>query len=167
MTWAVSVATSTSNWRCALYMYMLKMYTAVIYFDQLITFWSLANFNTICKEKHWEYENYITSVWPDWEKKEKRTHQSPLQRVQVSSHLSQQEMQFVADDVDLLLGLHAVFSSGLQEELRGDLLQRGDLPLAAAELLLQSLQQGATESTAVRSQLRLNRQLNILEFCVW
>lgn len=46
-----------------------------------------------------------------------------LQCVQVSSHLSQQQTQFVADDVDLLFGLDAVLSSGLQEELRGDLLQ--------------------------------------------
>lgn len=83
--------------------------------------------------------------------------------MQVSSHLSQQEMQFVADDVDLLLGLHAVFSSGLQEELRGDLLQRGDLPLAATQLLLPSLQQGATESnrsqcTAGTEQCSIYRQ---------
>lgn len=86
----------------------------------------------------------------------KWTYQSFLQCVQVSSHVSQQEMQLVADDMDLLLGLHAVFSGGLQEELRGDLLQRGDLPLAAAQILLQSLQQGATESTAVSTQLGLN-----------
>lgn len=51
-------------------------------------------------------------------------------------------MQFVADDVNLLLGLQAVLSRGLQEELRGDVLQRGDLPLAAAQLVLQSLQAG-------------------------
>lgn len=68
--------------------------------------------------------------------------------MQVSSHLSQQEMQFVADDVDLLFGLHAVLSGGLQEQLGGDLLQRGDLSLAAPQLRLQSLQ-GATESTGL------------------
>lgn len=79
-----------------------------------------------------------------------RTYQPPLQRAQVGRRLTQQQTQFVADDVDLLLRLDAVLSRGLQEELRGDLLQRGDLPLPAAQLLLQSLQQGATESTRVR-----------------
>lgn len=59
--------------------------------------------------------------------------------MQVGGHLPQQEAQLVTDDVDRLLGLHAVLSGGLEEELRGDLLQRGDLPLPATQLLLQRL----------------------------
>lgn len=62
--------------------------------------------------------------------------------MQVGGRLSQQQTQLVADDVNLLLGLDAVLSCGLQEELRGDLLQRGDLSLTATELLLQSLEPG-------------------------
>lgn len=61
--------------------------------------------------------------------------------MQDSGHLSQQETQFVANDVDLLLGFHAVLSR-LQEELRGDLLQGGDLLLPATQLLLQQLKAG-------------------------
>lgn len=62
--------------------------------------------------------------------------------MQDSGHLSQQETQFVADDVDLLLGFHTVLSRCLQEELRGDLLQGGDLLLPATQLLLQHLKAG-------------------------
>lgn len=89
-----------------------------------------------------------------------RTYQSPPQRVQVSRHLSQQEVQLVADDVDLLFGLHAVVSGGLQEELRGDLLQRGDLPPPAEQLLLQSLQQGATDGWGSYTDRACSAQLH-------
>ena len=87
--------------------------------------------------------------------------------MQVGSHVPQQQTQLVADDVDLLLGLYAVFRGGLQQELRGDLLQRGDLPLAAAQLLLQSLQQqGATESAGVSAQLIYREALKLTgPFC--
>ena len=81
------------------------------------------------------------------------THQSSLQHVQLSGRLSQQQLQLVPDDVDLLLGLQAVVSGGLQEELSRDLLQGGHLALAAAQFLLQVLQPGG--DTAEGSILRV------------
>lgn len=74
-----------------------------------------------------------------------RTYQSPLQHMQISGHPPQEEAELVADDVHLLLGLHAVLSCGLQEQLGGDLLQRRHLLLPSRKLLPQLLQVGSSE----------------------
>lgn len=82
----------------------------------------------------------------------KLTYRSSLQRVQFSSHLSQQQTQFVANDMNLLFGLYAVLSGGLQEELR-DVLQGRDLPLPTAQFLLQSLQRECEQCLTYRQNL--------------
>lgn len=66
--------------------------------------------------------------------------QDPGQFPQVSGDLLQQQLEAVADDVDLLLGLQAVAALRVDQQLQRHVLQRGHLPLRVQQLLADLLQ---------------------------
>jgi len=54
---------------------------------------------------------------------------------QVSGDLLQQQLEAVPDDVDLLLGLQAVAALRVDQQLQGQVLQRGHFELRVQQLL--------------------------------
>lgn len=73
------------------------------------------------------------------------------QSLQVGVEPPQQQLQPVGDDVDLLLGLHAVVSGDVQQQLGGDLLQRAHLLPPPLQLLLQLLPPGGDTGSAPKA----------------
>ncbi len=69
-----------------------------------------------------------------------QSYQTLLQGVQVVLHLPQQQLQFAARHVKLLLGLVALLCALLRLELTPQSLEGGLLSLPALQLLLQVLQ---------------------------